>query len=89
MYVTEFEKTLHACTKIKIHLLLIIIATPKHCPNTVTKPLAFCQPCQVMKDQNKPCKAIEGIKSIFVTEFWKTYYLHASEIIRISNFPAL
>ena len=24
-----------------------------------------------------------------VTEFWKTYHLHTSEIIRISNFPAL
>ena len=25
----------------------------------------------------------------YVTEFWKTYHLHTSEIIRISNFAAL
>ena len=26
---------------------------------------------------------------IYVTEFWKTYHLHTSEIIRISNFSTL
>ena len=25
----------------------------------------------------------------YVTEFWKTYHLHTSEIIRISKFAAL
>ena len=28
-------------------------------------------------------------ESVYVTEFWKTYHLHTSEIIRISNFAAL
>jgi len=37
MYVIGFAKTLHVCTKLKSILLLIIIATLKHCPDASDK----------------------------------------------------
>jgi len=70
MYVTGFEKTLHVCTKAEIYLIKnnhSIQAPSRHGDSIdivrfafILLQMTFCKPCQVIKDQNRPCGSTEG-----------------------------
>ena len=56
---------------------------------TITEVIGYYSGQYLCETKNSAGTIASSPATLYVTEFWKTYHLHTSEIIRISNFAAL